>query len=638
MTELLLDRINSPEDVKKLSIPELACLAKQIREFIITTISKTGGHLAPSLGVVELTLVLHYLFDSPRDKIIWDVGHQAYAHKIVTGRRDRFHTIRQLNGLSGFPKRSESMHDHFGTGHASTSISSALGMACARDLAGENYHVIAVIGDGALTGGLALEGLNNTGASGKRVIVILNDNEMSISKNVGAFANYLTTLITMPSYNKIKNEIWQLTGKLSILGSKIRNIVGRVDESLKSILVPGLLFERLGFRYFGPIDGHNISRLIRVLKVIKSLDGPMLLHVITRKGKGYEPAEKNASIFHGLGAFDKETGQAVKHGSIPSYNSILGKTLTEIAKENKKIVAITAAMALGTGLIHFADKYPERFFDVGIAEGHAVTFAAGLACQGLKPVVALYSSFLQRAYDSIIHDVALQKLAVVFAIDRAGLVGDDGPTHHGVFDLSYLRIIPNLVVMAPKDELELKRMLLTAVNYQNGPIALRYPRGSGIGVNLAVPVTEVEIGRAEILAKGKDVLIVAVGPVVYNALKAREKLLAQHIEVMVVNARFIKPLDEELFCELFKKFSLIVTLEDNSIQGGFGSALNELLVQKADKHIMLHRLGIPDWFIEQGALDELYRQVGLDVEGIVKAVSEKYKWMKSRRRGLKKWL
>ncbi|MBC8183420.1 1-deoxy-D-xylulose-5-phosphate synthase [candidate division KSB1 bacterium] len=635
----LMDKINSPEDLKVFSVPELANLAKELREFIITNISQTGGHLAPSLGVVELSLVLHYLFDSPRDKIIWDVGHQAYVHKIITGRKDRFSTIRQLNGISGFPKISESEHDHFGTGHASTSISAALGMACARDMAGDDYNVMAVIGDGALTGGLALEGLNNTGASGKNIIVILNDNEMSISKNVGAFANYLTTLITTQSYNKLKNEVWQITGKLSTLGTKIRKIVGRVDESLKSILVPGLLFERLGFRYFGPIDGHNISRLIRVLKLVKTLEGPMLVHVITRKGKGYEPAEKNAPVFHGLGAFDKETGKTVKKSDIPpGYNTVFGKSLAEFGAENNKIVAITAAMALGTGLIHFADKFPERFFDVGIAEGHAVTFAAGLASQGYKPVVTLYSSFLQRAYDSVIHDVALQNLPVVFGIDRAGLVGDDGPTHHGVFDLSFLRIVPNLVVMAPKDEFELKRMLYTALKYEKGPIAMRYPRGSGIGIALDSLIKEIEIGKSEVIAQGKDALIIGIGPVVYNALKAREILSGLNIDVQVVNARFVKPLNEAFFKKMFQKFELIITLEDNAIQGGFGSAIGELLLQTPDTNVILHKIGIPDEFIEQGTLAELYEQVGLDVNGIVKAVKEKMKLIKPRKRGLKKWI
>jgi len=633
----LLDKINSPEDVKKLNVPKLATLAKELREFIITSISHTGGHLAPSLGVVELSLVLHYLFNTPKDKIVWDVGHQAYVHKIITGRKDRFSTIRQYKGISGFPKMTESEHDCFGTGHASTSISSALGMAYARDLAGEDNNVISVIGDGALTGGLALEGLNNAGASGKNIIVILNDNEMSISKNVGAFSNYLTTLITMQSYNKLKKEVWSLTGKLSTLGRKIRNIVGRVDESLKSILVPGLLFERLGFRYFGPIDGHNISRLIRVLKMVKTLKGPMLVHVVTRKGKGYEPAEKNAPVFHGLGAFDKETGKTVKKSDVPSYNKVFGTTLAEFGEDNDKIVAITAAMALGTGLIHFADKFPDRFFDVGIAEGHAVTFAAGLATQGYKPVVTLYSSFLQRAYDSVIHDVALQKLPVVFGIDRAGLVGDDGPTHHGVFDLSYLRVVPNLVVMAPKDELELKRMLYTATKYDS-PIALRYPRGSGIGVSLDVPIEEMEIGKGEVLATGKDAVIIGIGTIVYNALKAREILLKKNIDIQVVNARFVKPLDEKLLHEMFDRFKLIFTVEDNAIQGGFGSAVNELLIRSDYNNIELEMLGIPDEFIEQGTPAQLYQQIGLDAESIANTIFDKIKLQKTQKRGLKKWL
>ena len=634
----LLDKIDSPRDLKGLSIPELAGLAKEIREFVINSVSQTGGHLAPSLGIVELTLALHYLFDSPRDKIIWDVGHQAYVHKILTGRKQLFHKIRQFKGISGFPKIEESEHDCFGTGHASTSISAALGMATARDLAGEDYHVIAIIGDGALSGGLAFEGLNNAGSSGKNLIVILNDNKMSISKNVGALSQYLTTLITMQSYNKIKNEIWELTGKLSTVGLKIRDVVGRIDESLKSILVPGMLFERLGFRYFGPIDGHNISRLLRVLRLVKTLKGPMLIHVMTTKGKGYRPAEENAPKFHGLGAFDKTTGKSVKKSTVPSYNQVFGQVLTELAHQNKKVVAITAAMALGTGLVPFAEQHPDRFFDVGIAEGHAVTFAAGLASQGFRPVAAIYSTFLQRAYDSVIHDVALQKLPVIFALDRAGLVGEDGPTHHGVFDLSYLRVVPNLVIMAPKDELELKNMIYTALKYEEGPIAFRYPRGSGFGISLDKPFQELEIGKAEIMAKGSDVLIIAVGPLAYHALEARKQLLQENIHAEVINARFIKPLDEKLFFQKFKKFRLIFTIEDNAIKGGFGSAISELLAETEHRTIKLYRLGIPDQFIEHGSQAELYQEVGLDAESIANLISQKYRSLAGIKKTLSRWL
>ncbi len=635
----LLDKIKSPEHLKGLKVPELACLAKQIREFIITNISQTGGHLGPSLGVVELTLALHFLFDSPRDKIVWDVGHQAYVHKILTERKDNFSTIRQYRGVSGFPKITESVHDCFGTGHASTSISSALGMACARDLAQEDYHVIAVIGDGALTGGLALEGMNNAGSSGKDIIVVLNDNEMSISKNVGALSQYLTTVITTQSYNKIKKDIWELTGKISKVGLKIRDIVSRLDESLKSILVPGLLFERLGFRYFGPIDGHNIARLLRVLRTVKSLKGPMLVHVITQKGRGYPPAIENAPKFHGLGAFDKATGQSVKNSNIPSYNNVFGQTLTELAEKHKNVVAITAAMALGTGLIGFADKYPDRFFDVGIAEGHAVTFAAGLATQGIRPVAAIYSSFLQRAYDSVIHDVALQKLPVILAIDRAGLVGEDGPTHHGVFDLSYLRTVPNLVTMSPKDEGELRNMLFTAVEYQDGPVAIRYPRGSGRGVDLNQPMQELEIGKAEIVAHGKDVLIIAIGPFVYHALEAHKKISEDNIGLQVINARFVKPLDKVLFTKMFKKFRLIYTLEDNAIQGGLGSAIAELLTETDASDVKLIRLGIPDRFIEHGAPKQLYQELGLDADSIARHIIHGFRGLKKKqRRRLKIWV
>jgi len=628
----LLDTIHSPDDLKKLDIPKLAGLSREIREFIIAHIARNGGHLAPSLGVVELTLALHYLFDSPRDKIVWDVGHQAYVHKIITGRKDSFPTIRQFKGISGFPKMSESPHDCFGVGHASTSISAAIGMACARDLSHEDYHVLAVIGDGSLTGGLAFEGLNNAGSLGKDLVVVLNDNEMSISKNVGALSNYLTTLITMQSYNKLKKEVWELTGKMSGLGQRIRRIVGRLDESLKAVVMPGLLFERLGFRYIGPIDGHNLARLIRVFRLVKTLKGPILVHVVTRKGKGYSPAEKNASQFHGLGAFNQETGESIKIATTPGYTAVFGSTVMELAQHDRRIVAITAAMALGTGLHQFAEAHPDRFFDVGIAEGHAVTFAAGLATRGYRPVVALYSSFLQRGYDQIIHDVALQKLPVIFAIDRAGIVGADGPTHHGVFDLSYLRAIPDLIIMSPRDEEELRNMLFTAWKYEHGPVAIRYPRGAGIGLSLEKPMVELPIGKSEVFRFGHDLAILAVGPMVYTALEVRDLLKADDISAQIINARFIKPLDEARLQETFESFPLVVTLEDNTRVGGFGGAVAEVLAERFGEQTRLIRLGIPDAFVEHGATQQLFQSISLDARSVYETVLKHWSDIHSRYR------
>ncbi|MBN2001339.1 1-deoxy-D-xylulose-5-phosphate synthase, partial [candidate division KSB1 bacterium] len=517
MLNNILATINSPKDLKKLDIPQLSQLAREIREMIITTISQTGGHLAPSLGVVELTLVLHYLYNTPTDKIVWDVGHQAYAHKIITGRRDQFFTIRQTDGLSGFPNINESEYDAFGVGHASTAISAALGMACARDLSGDDYHVVAVVGDGALTGGLAYEGLNNAGASSRNIVVILNDNSMSISPNVGAMSKYLTTIISNPFYNRIKKEVWDLTGKLSTMGTKIRGAARRVEEGLKAFIVPGILFERFGFRYFGPVDGHNISSLVRLFREVKRINGPILVHMMTTKGKGFKPAEKNAPVFHGLGKFDVKTGEPIKNSDIPTFTNIFGQTVVEMAHQEPKLAAITAAMELGTGLKPFSQVFPDRFFDVGIAEEHAVTFSAGLAVSGIRPIAALYSSFLQRGYDQIIHDVALQKLPVIFALDRAGIVGDDGPTHHGIFDIAYLRTVPGLVLMVPKDEEELRQMLWTALSFSSGPVAIRYPRGQGVGVPLGQDFNVLPIGVSEVLQNGDDVAIIGVGPVLYQA-------------------------------------------------------------------------------------------------------------------------
>ena len=616
----LLANINSPQDIKGFDIPTLSQLSREIREFIINTVSNTGGHLAPSLGVVELTLVLHHLFDTPRDKIIWDVGHQAYTHKIITGRRDKFETIRQYKGISGFPNISESDYDSFGVGHASTAISAGYGIACARDLAGDNYKVIAVVGDGALTGGLAFEGLNNAGASPRDFIVIVNDNSMSISPNVGAISKYLINIISNPLYNRIKSEIWDMTGKLSTTGSHIRRGVKRIQDALKSFVIPGLLFERMGFRYFGPVDGHNIAGLVRLFREVQRLHGPIVIHVFTKKGKGYEPAEKNASIFHGLGQFDPKTGTVITKSDTPTYTNIFGKTIIELAEKNEKIVAITGAMALGTGLSEFSKKFPSRFFDVGIAESHAVTFAAGMAVQGYKPVVAIYSSFLQRSYDQIIHDVALQDLPVVFALDRAGIVGDDGPTHNGVFDLAYLRTIPGLVIMAPIDEDELRHMLWTAIQY-NGPIAIRYPRGFAEGVQLSKTYEAIPIGISKVLRSGSDLAIIAAGNLTYKALEAAEILAIQDkLSVEVINPRFIKPIDTEMLTRIASKFKLLLTLEEGTIKGGLGSEVAEYFSDRKISSVDLVRCGIPDKFIEQGDRNLLLKLGGLDAEGIVHRV------------------
>jgi 1-deoxy-D-xylulose-5-phosphate synthase len=615
-----LSKINSPGDLKALSIPELAKLSREMREFIIETVSETGGHLAPSLGVVEMTIVLHYLFDK-KDRIVWDVGHQCYPHKILTGRRDAFKTLRQHQGLSGFPKLTESEYDAFGVGHASTSISAALGMVCARDIQGDDNHIIAVIGDGALTGGLAYEGLNNAGACGKNLIVILNDNSMSISPNVGAMAKYLTTIISNPLYNKIKSDIWNFTGKFDRMGQRIRWAARRMEESMKNFILPGLLFERLGFRYFGPVDGHNISSLLKLLQEVKVLNGPILVHVLTKKGKGFKPAEDNASVFHGLGKFNPKTGKVLKSNSVPTYTQVFGSTLTQLAEKNEKLVAVTAAMQLGTGLNEFAQKYPQRFFDVGIAEGHASTFAAGLAVRGFRPVVALYSSFLQRSYDQIVHDVALQNLPVIFAIDRAGLVGDDGPTHHGVFDISFLSAIPNMVLMVPKDEEELRHMLYTAINYTKGPIAVRYPRGIGEGVTLNDDFVALEIGKSKTLLDGQDVAILALGPMNQHAIKVAHQLQEEdHITVKVVNARFAKPLDHEMLSDVLSHFKLVITLEEGVLSGGFGSQVALALTEDHQSGVELIRCGIPDKFIDQGNKELLLDDVGLSVPRITDTI------------------
>jgi 1-deoxy-D-xylulose-5-phosphate synthase len=616
----ILEKINSPADIKGLSLKEMNALAAELREVIIATCAANGGHLAPSLGVVELTIALHRVFASPQDKIVWDVGHQAYAHKLLTGRRERFGTLRTLDGISGFPKRSESPHDAFDVGHASTSISAALGMAVGRDLKKAGNKVIAVIGDGSMTGGLAYEGLNNAGHLNKDLVVILNDNEMSIAENVGAVSTLLSRTITSEFVHRIKKDLEAFLEGMDGIGKGVLKVAKRAEESLKGLFTPGMLFEAFGFEYIGPIDGHNIELLMETLENVKRFDDAVLIHVLTKKGKGYRPAEDNPSLFHGVGPFDIATGKVRKgKGGAASYTAVFGETMKKIAAEDERLVAITAAMPDGTGLTSFAKEFPSRFFDVGIAEQHSVTFAAGMAAEGYKPVVALYSSFLQRAFDQVFHDVCLQNLPVVFAIDRAGLVGSDGPTHHGVFDLSYLRILPNMVLMAPKDENELQHMLYTAIEH-DGPAALRYPRGNGYGVPLEQKLKALPIGQAEVLRTGPDGVILAVGVMVYPACEAANILATEGIDLAVVNARFIKPLDRDLIISLARSSGIFFTVEENALMGGFGSAVLELLEEEGVEGTRVTRFGYPDCFIEQGEQPELRKMYGLDSEGIAAGI------------------
>jgi 1-deoxy-D-xylulose-5-phosphate synthase len=606
--ERLLDGIEGPQDLKKLGIEELPQLATEIRELIIGTVSETGGHLASSLGAVEIAIALHYVFDTPSDRVIWDVGHQSYSHKVLTGRKEAFKTLRQLDGISGFPKPSESPFDSFGTGHSSTSISAGLGMAAARDLKGENYKVISV---------LAFEGLNQTGHLKKDFIVLLNDNEMSISRNVGALSSFLSRKITGRFATRVKKEIEGFVKSIPKIGDGLANFVKKAEDSLITLLTPGMLFEGLGFHYVGPIDGHDIGALVRTFKGISHLDCPVLVHLVTKKGKGYEPAEKEPSRFHGVGPFDAKTGASSKP-SRPTYTNVFSTTLLEIAETNDRVVAITAAMPEGTGLKKFAEKYPERFFDVGIAEQHAITFAAGLVKEGFIPVTAIYSTFLQRAYDELIHDICLQGLPIVIAMDRAGIVGADGPTHHGLFDISYLRHMPGMVLAAPKDECELRRMLFAAVNYKR-PTAIRYPRGECSGKDISGPIKQIPLGKAEVLKEGKDLTVLALGTMVYPALEAAGRLEGAGIKAGVVNARFVKPLDEGCIVELARSTGRLLTVEENALQGGFGSAVLELLEENCIG-CEVRRLGIPDCFVEHGTQAELRARHGLDADGIEKAV------------------
>ncbi len=610
------------DEIKSYSIEELRSLAEEIREELIDVVSQNGGHLASNLGVVELTLALHSIFDSEKDKFIWDVGHQAYVHKILTGRREQLKTVRQYEGLSGFPKCCESPQDCFDVGHSSTSISAALGMAAARDIKKEEFAVLAIIGDGAMTGGMAFEALNHAGHLGNDMTVVLNDNEMSIGENVGAMSSYLNTVRLDPNYTKRKQYIEKLLTKIPKIGDKVVFTAEKVKDTIKYLMVPGQLFEELGFRYFGPIDGHNLEELIDVMKKVKGIKGPKIVHVITKKGKGYKIAEENPNKFHGIGPFNRDTGKPLGQSTNISYTKAFGNALVSLAEKNERIVAITAAMDTGTGTDQFSQRFPERFFDVGIAEQHAVTMAAAFAKQEMIPVVAIYSTFLQRAYDQILHDVALQNAKVIFAIDRAGIVGEDGPTHHGVFDISYLRHIPNMTIMAPKDEKELGDMLYSATSYE-GPSAIRYPRGEGTGVQIDKGAFDyIEKGKSELINEGQDVAIIALGSMVEPAVEAAERLAKCNIEAAVINARFAKPIDEELLMSVIKDKKLIITVEENAIKGGFSEEI-AFLMEKEKITKPLVRIGIDDCFVEHGPQSLLREQSGLSAEKIAEVIKQR---------------
>lgn len=613
-----LNKVNSPEDIKKLNTKEMEELAEEIRQFLIESISKTGGHLASNLGVVELTLALHKVFDSPKDKLIWDVGHQSYVHKIITGRKDDFKTLRQLDGLSGFPKENESEHDIFDTGHSSTSISVGLGIACARDIKREDFNVVSVIGDGSITGGMALEAINHLGYLNKKMIIILNDNEMSIDKNVGGMSRYLSSIIRNAKANQVKDQIEKIFS-MTKTGNYIYKKADKFKDGIISKFTPQdcELFESFGIKYYGPIDGHNMKELVDILNKAKNKKGPVLLHVITKKGKGYKFAEQKPDKYHGVSKFNIEEG--LKSSSSESISSHVGKKLVKMADEDESIVAITAAMPSGTGLNHFSVSYPYRYYDVGIAEQHATTFAAGLAKEGMKPYFAVYSSFLQRGYDQIIHDISITKKNVTFLIDRAGLVGNDGETHHGVFDLSYLNIVPNITVMAPKDSKELDLMMDLSAQI-NGPVAIRYPRGNTYNINKG-SYDEIKLGTYEVLEQGSDVLVLAIGNMVKKALSVRDILLKENINPTIVNARFLKPMDEELLSELLKTHSKVVTIEDNIVSGGFGSRINKFIIDN-NYNVKIENIGIPDKFVEHGSVDELFATIGMSDEQIADRIKK----------------
>jgi 1-deoxy-D-xylulose-5-phosphate synthase len=616
----ILKTIHSPADLKRLRPAQFPKLCQELRGQIIGAVSSVGGHLASNLGVVELTVALHYLLDTPQDKIVWDTSNQAYAHKLLTGRREQFHTLRQYGGLSGFCKREESIYDTFNAGHAGTGVSAAYGMVEARDQQGLKHRVVCVVGDGAMTAGMTLEGLHHAGGLGKDFIVILNDNQMSISKNVGAISSYLNRTFTGEFYTKMREETGQLLRKIPHIGYDVEKLARRAEELAKGAILPGLLFEELGFRYAGPIDGHNFEHLLPTLENVLKMRGPVLLHVITKKGLGYEPAEKNPVWFHACPPFVRETGAPAKKAARPSYTQIAIDSLIRLARQDTRVVAITAAMCEGTGLNAFEKEFPDRLYDVGIAEQHAVTFAAGLAAQGMRPVVAMYATFLQRAYDQVVHDVATQNLPVTFCVDRGGLVAEDGTTHHGAFDYAYLRHMPNMVVMAPKDENELQHMLKTCLSYE-GPASVRYPRGVSIGVAMDRELKELPIGKAELLGEGTDVAIIAIGVSVWPAVKAAEQLNEEGLSTTVINARFVKPLDQELIVSVAKRVRYVITVEEGCRMGGFGSAVLEAL-SDAGVNVRTKVLGLPDWYIEQGPQDLLRERYGLTADGIYRSVKE----------------
>lgn len=618
---MLLDGVNRPEDIKSMTVQELEQLAGEIRTFLVHRLSQTGGHLASNLGVVELTLALHYLFDSPRDKLIFDVGHQTYVHKILTGRKDKFHTLRKYKGLCGFAKRAESEHDVWEAGHSSTALSAAIGMAIARDAAGGTGRVIAVVGDGAMTGGMALEALNHIGHEQRKLMVVLNDNEMSIAPNVGALHHYLGKIRSGKPYVRVKEEVETMLKKIPAIGGTLAKSLEKIKDSLKYLVMSGLLFEELGFTYFGPVDGHNISQLIDVLKQADGVDKPTLVHVVTVKGKGYEPAEADSHKWHGISPYKIESGKPLKVvGAPPTYTEVFGKTLIELAEKDERIVAVTPAMPGGSGLMEFAAKFPGRMFDVGIAEQHAATMCAAMAMEGLKPVYAVYSTFLQRAYDQVVHDICRQNANVVFAIDRAGFVGADGETHQGVFDIAFLRHVPNIVLMMPKDENELRHMLKTAVEYDKGPIAVRYPRMNGVGVDWDAELRAIPIGTWEVVREGKHAAILAVGPMVQLAEEAAAALAKEQLQVRVVNARFLKPLDEPMLDRLRQEGIPLLTVEEGASRGGFGSAVLEYLCETGGLHSRIGVMGVPDRFVEHGSVKEQREEVGLTVSEIVRRV------------------
>ncbi len=620
----LLDGINGPQDLKKLNREDLPTLAAEIRETLLGTISKTGGHLGSNLGIVELTLAMHYVFDSPRDRFVWDVGHQSYVHKLLTGRRERFHTLRQYEGLSGFTKREENEHDHWNCGHGGTSISAALAFAKARDLKKEDSEVVAVIGDGSLTAGMAFEGLNHTGHLKSNMIVILNDNEMSISTNVGGMSAHLSQIMTGQVMRKIKGQIDEMLQSIPGVGKNISHFAHKIDDAIKGVFIPGRLFEDLGFRYVGPLDGHDTETLIENLEDLKGQKGPTLVHVITRKGKGYRMAEEKAEIWHGASPFDIETGAFLKKKSNPAYTAVFADALIDLAKQDEKIIGITAAMPSGTGISKFGQAFPERTFDVGMAEQHAVDFAGGLALEGLRPVIAIYSTFLQRAYDQVVHDICLMNIPVTFAMDRAGIVGEDGATHQGLYDIAYLRTLPNMVIMAPKDENELRHMLKTAV-YHPGPAAVRYPRGAGLGVPLDPEMKELEIGKGEVIQDGTDIALIAYGHMVPPAQDLAKSLESEGLSVAVINARFVKPLDTDLICRYAQSAKCLVTMEEHALQGGFGSAvLEEINEHLPEKNVLVKCIGVADKVIEHGAPVLVRKDLKLDPESLLNAVQEFY--------------